>query len=163
MTKRDLLRGLTATGLLAAAPARAASGRIATDGVILVWRHAESRLFAEFSAPAPGWVAVGFNATHGLAGTRFVIAAPARIEERLALVPDHVRVESRGLGTGLGDASFARVRGTAVLRFSLPHRFPDSPELRLDAGHRAHVMLAWSHDDDFAHHSAWRRHFDAVL
>jgi hypothetical protein len=163
MTKRDLLRGLTATGLLATAPAAANSGRIADGGTVLVWRHEAGRLFAEFSAPASGWVAAGFNATRGLAGTRFVIAAPARIEERLALVPDHVRVTDRGLRSELTGASFARTRGTGVLRFSLPHRFSDFPQLRLDPGTRAHVMLAWSHDDDFAHHSAWRRHFDAVL
>lgn len=142
----------------AAAPA-AAARRIVADGAVFAWRHAEGRIACEFDAPAPGWVAVGFNAARQLRGTRFVIAAtsPVRIEERIARVPAHVPAAHAALVS----ATVARQHGRTRLAFAWPHEIPGGPLLA--PGTSAHAMLAWWHDDDFQHHSAWRRHFDVVL
>ncbi len=142
-------------GLAAPAPGK----RLEPDGTAFVWRHEGETIACGFEAPAEGWLAVGFNVVRDLRGTRFVIAAtpPPRIEERLARVPDHIPVATPMLIS----AKVARSGHRTSLSFTWPHEIAGG--MSLAPGTHAHVMLAWSRSVDFAHHSAWRRHFDVVL
>ncbi len=132
------------------------------------WRHAEERLWGALSAPAPGWLAVGFNTEPTLRGTRFVIAAVAedgavRAEEHVAQVPDHVPVEALGGISDLRHVEGRRMGDRSEIAFSLPHRSSDGLAPPLGPGIATHLMLAWSPEADFTHHSAWRGHFDVLL
>ncbi|MEM9342570.1 MAG: DOMON domain-containing protein [Pseudomonadota bacterium] len=160
MDRRTVIAGLAVLGV--PMTARADETRVAQDGTHLVLWHAEGRLHAQFSAPTMGWVAVGFNNVEQLKGTRFVIGAMRpdgfHAEEHIAVVPDHPTVQSLGLVPGLGDLSGRVAPNRTTMTFSLPHVFPDSENPRLGPDATTYLMLAWSHDKDFAHHSAWRRH-----
>lgn len=151
LDRRSLLAGF----VFARTPER----RIDADGTEFAWQHAGGRIVCAFAASAGGWIAAGFNAARGLRGTRFVMGAapPGDVAERLALVPDHIAAPT----PALLDVRIARAGARVQLDFVFPHEISGGP--RLAPGTRAHVMLAWSHDRDFAHHSAWRRHFDVVL
>lgn len=172
MNKRDLLTMgagllLTAGGWMTTSRAQDGSESYALDGTNLNWSHAARQLHVRFDAPTKGWIAVGFNENRRLRGTHFVIAAvdggAVRIEEHLALVPDHKTVRELGIPPALANASMSLKDSRSHLAFSLPHVLPHRPELPLAPGSRVHVMLAWSHSPDFDHHSAWRRHVDIVL
>ena len=143
------------------------SNSIKTAGVIFAWHHANNRLVATLSAPTAGWIAVGFNTSPGLRNTRFVIAdvasRPIRAEEHLALVPDHPEITSLGLTPALAELRGRFSDGRSQLSFTLPHFIPGPPPLELAPGRISHLMLAWSQDRDFDHHSAWRRHFEITL
>ena len=153
--------------LATAAASREGSSMIQDDGVTFLWRHEGNRLWATLTAPTPGWIAAGFNETSALHNTRFVIAAvsvsPIRVEEHIALVPDHRPVAALGMPPALGDARGAYENGTSRLGFSLPQAIPGRPTLDLAQGAAATLMLAWSHEPDFDHHSAWRRHYAVTL
>jgi hypothetical protein len=151
LDRRDLLAGF--------AFARSPERRIDADGTHFVWQHAGGRIVCAFAANADGWIAAGFNEVRDLRGTRFVVAAapPGLVAERLARVPDHIAAPV----PALVEARVARAGARVQLDFVFPQEIPGGPSLA--PGTRAHVMLAWSHDRDFAHHSAWRRHFDVVL
>jgi hypothetical protein len=151
LDRRDLL----ASFVFARSPDR----RIEADGTQFAWQHASGRIVCAFAATADGWIAAGFNAVRDLRGTRFAIAAapPGIVAERLAQVPNHIAAPVPALLEARVERNGARVH----LHFVFPQEIPGGP--RLAPGARAHVMLAWSHDRDFAHHSAWRRHFDVVL
>ena len=174
MNKRQFLQGtlMVASGLTASssslpAIAEEQARRIIDDHVEFSWKHKADRLFGELSAPTAGWIAVGFNERRTLKGTRFVIAAvstsPIRAEEHIALVPDHRNVSALGLPPALDHVSGSYSQGLSRLEFSLPHQFPEHPALQLAPGASPHLMLAWSQDADFTHHSAWRRHYDVQL
>ncbi len=172
MNKRDLLLicvglMLTAGGWITTSRAQDRSESHALDGTNLNLSHAAGQLHVRFDAPTKGWIAVGFNENRRLKGTHFVIAAAdggaVRIEEHVALVPDHKAVQDLGISPALGNASVSLKDGRSYLAFSLPHVLPHRPELTLVPGSRVHIMLAWSHSPDFDHHSAWRRHVDIVL
>lgn len=143
------------------------SGLISDAGVTFSWTHDSDRLRCMISAPTRGWIAAGFNETSGLRGTRFVMAAvsirPMRVSERIALVPDHREITAHGGVPALRDADGSYEEGRSRLSFSLPHKFEDRPALSLRPGSHAHLMLAWSHETEFDHHSAWRRHFPITL
>ena len=174
MNKRQFLRGtlmmtsgLAVSGSPLPVIAEEKPRRIVDGEVAFSWKHEADRLFGELSAPTAGWIAVGFNERRTLKGTRFVIAAvsmsPIRAEEHIALVPDHRNVSALGLSPALNHVSGSYSQGLSRLEFSLPHQFRGRPALRLAPGASPHLMLAWSQDTDFTHHSAWRRHYDVQL
>lgn len=140
---------------------------IVDAGVEFTWRHEADRVRGTLTAPTAGWIAVGFNETPSLRNTWFVIAtvstSPIQAEEHIALVPAHKKIEDLGLEPGLAHVSGYYDNGRSRLEFSLPHTRPKRPSLRLDPGAGLHLMLAWSHETAFDHHSAWRRHYDIVL
>ena len=174
MNKRQFLHGtlLASSALMffrSARPALAGDHprEIIEGQVRFSWRHDGSRLFGELSAPTPGWIAVGFNERPKLKDTRFVIAvvstSPVRAEEHVALVPDHRNIEALGLSPALDHAGGSYDAGLSRLEFSLPHQIPGRAALQLGPGAQVHLMIAWSRETDFTHHSAWRRHFDVHL
>lgn len=163
MDKRLFMQALLGAVGLAGSAALAEPRRVAAGGMDFRWIHRDERLHCTLSGKTEGWIAVGFNAARPLANTRFVIASAGgslRIEEHIALVPDHRSVEALGIAPALAATSGQYAYGMSLVAFSLPQQLPD---LNLASGVRTHLMLAWSHHADFDHHSAWRKHFDITL
>jgi len=165
-SKRSLFGGV-ACGFGAACgatdvPDPFARRQLDVDGVVFSWAHDADRVRMALAIATAGWIAVGFNDRRTLAGTRFVIASAitGRIEERIARVPDHAPIAALGIAPAIAEAAVAFESGRSVLRFAMPHRLSSQS---LAPGSAVHLMLAWSPETDFAHHSAWRRHVDVVL
>ena len=145
------------------------TSHVAAGAMTFDWTHRDGRLHGRLTAPAPGWLAVGFNELRGLTGTRFVMAAVASsgavtAQERFTVRPGtHSEVGALGGRRTLADLA-GRIDGpTTTLDFSLLHAAGDTMAADLRPGAQTHLMLAWSHAPEFTHHSAWRRHFDVVL
>lgn len=141
--------------------------RIKRGDMTFRWWHREGRLFGELSAPTAGWLAVGFNDQQTLRGTRFLIGVvegvAALAEWHIADPPNHQPIEELGGRADIRNLRGWRDAGRSTLSFSLPHRDADRFSIDLTPGRPVHLMLAWSHEPDFAHHSAWRDHVDVVL
>lgn len=171
MNKRDFLKtSLAFSSMFLIDGTKMASAQekvLEFDGVSFGWTHHGDRLAGVFTAPTSGWIAIGFNNEPILQNTHFVIAAvsaaPVRIEEHIAIVPNHRRVEELGRSPALLDAEGHFENGVSSLSFAVPHDFPGRPELKLAPGNDVSVMLAWSREADFDHHSAWRRQVAVVL
>ncbi|MET1416269.1 hypothetical protein ABVF61_28625 [Roseibium sp. HPY-6] len=119
------------------------------------------------TAPTQGWLAIGFNASPGLKDAYFVMM---RVEneqfqssERISSGFDHAGVGELGLPAVLIAGSGSADAGKTSVSIQLPPHLPGPANVRLTEGHETHVMLAWSQSKDFAHHSAWRRHFRKTL
>lgn len=140
---------------------------VADNGTEFKWRHENGRLFGTLQAPTTGWIAVGFNETAGLNNMRFIIATvsitPIRVEDHLTHTPLHTNVEELGISTSLANVSGSSNGNRSILNFSLSHHFADRPSLNLSPDAKIHLMLAWSHEVDFDHHSAWRRHYPITI
>lgn len=168
MKKRNFLKAAAgAVGALGAPAAATGAGKTLSAGQMEIsWHNANGRLHVRLSARTRGWIAVGFNSKRDLKGTRFVIASvagPLRAEEHIAQVPAHKEVTALGLAPALQDVQGQYKAPLSHLSFSLPETFPDQPNLALAPGAEVYLMLAWSHEPDFDHHSAWRQHFDVTL
>lgn len=165
---RRLFLACSFIGVTVGGPVAGRSERdIERDGMTFAWSHRGSRLFGNVSAPTKGWLAVGFNDEPTLKGTRFLIgvveAHTVRAEIHIADPPHHHPVESLGGLSDIRDLRGQHVGGRSRLGFSLPHRSTDRFTVDLMPGRSIQLMLAWSHEPDFAHHSAWRRHIDVIL
>ena len=124
------------------------------------WRFEADALVVAVASPGPGWVAVGFHDQPQLAGSRLVMAsvaadaqgAPAvRVEEHVPAPPHHPRRTRGALPTARsGSGPPTRVEVSVPLD-------PEVPELVvLRPGARVWLVLAWSREPDFDHHSARR-------
>lgn len=164
MNRRSVL---ALSSLLPLATMSQAKANLSVQGVSLNWHWEKNGIHGSLTAPTHGWLAVGFNSTDALNGSRFLMAAATRHgtrqSERIAIVPGHVPIESLGLEPVFSGVSAELKKGASIIRFSLAPRIPDRPQLEFREGHATFVMLAWSTSPDFDHHSAWRRHFTITL
>ncbi len=171
MDRRTLLMSSPLISLIASSPALSgdiAKRRISAGDMIFTWFHLDDQLMGKLQAPAPGWLAIGFNNQETLLGTRFIMAAvhddgSVHAEERIAVPGGHDALSNQGGSLGLDHLQGARKNGTTELTFSLSDNVNDPNQVSLAPGSPTYLMLAWSHEADFAHHSAWRRHFDVTL
>lgn len=140
---------------------------IAEDGIGFSLAQNTAGLRVCFFAPTDGWLAVGFNNQADLAGTRFLISAlennVLRHAEHIARQPAHEPIERLGGNTEFFSITMSQTGSGSALIFSVPRNIAPPFPLDLSLGATATLMLAYSTDTDFTHHSTWRRHFPLTL
>jgi hypothetical protein len=159
------LAGLVTTTPCAtsAAPLRQASAA----GVTFEWRVEGEHLSGCLQAPTTGWVAVGFNTRPALDGARLVMGrvagGHAHAEVHRADPPRH---EARRAADGeplLSHVSGAPSSAGTRLCFRMALRAGFAGDVSLRAEQATHLILAWSHEADFQHHSARREALEVML
>jgi hypothetical protein len=163
-------RTATAAGLMAvagmqAAPARELTRFASAAGVEFRWALDGRLLHGCLRARTRGWVTVGFNTRPTLDGARLVmgrvIDGNPQLEVHRAEPPRHWRIAGsehavRTVG-GVQELDFTRVC------FAMPLDPLDPSDVTLAAGMLTHLVLAWSHERDFDHHSADRGAVNVLL
>jgi DOMON domain len=158
---------MTSLVLAASAPADAASAaqpttqrEVEAAGVRFQWRIDGARLHGCMTAATSGWLAVGFNTGQELAGARLVmgrvVRGQAHAEVHLAQPPNHHHRVSRDGGERVGQVNGQQHQGRTQVCFTMALDAADDDDVSLQAGQEIHLVLAWSHEADFQHHSAQR-------
>lgn len=137
-------------------------------GVMLNWEISGDTLCGWLTSPGKGWVAVGFNSKNELKGANLLMfAVSARgleMEDRYIVAPGEHHAD-RELG-GEMNITFAEAeshgKGDKVF-FKIPLDSGDPYDHSLREGMMVWVILAWSREDDFGHHSAAREHVQITL
>lgn len=132
------------------------------NGMILRWHYTPAQVHFEMQAHTQGWLAVGFNRQQQLAGTNLIMGA-VNAEQRL-LIEDRyiVRFGQHEAKTALGAVSRLSAQsgsyagGATTIRFVLPIRADDPYSHDLQAGSGCWLLLAFSAEPDFQHHSRMR-------
>jgi hypothetical protein len=131
------------------------------------WRIEGEVLKGRMTAPTQGWVAVGFNRTKQLKGTRLIMGyvqnGRTTVEEHIADPPDHRPKTSLGGTSGVLSAKGSEGMGKTTIEFTLQLDTGDSFDVSLRPGETYHTTLAWSFEDDLYHHSAMRTAVDLTL
>lgn len=146
---------MSAPSLAVAMVLAAWSGEVDAIGMTARWQVVDDHLEVHLQSPGPGWVAVGLHAKPTLAGARLVMASVTesglRVEEHVARPPAHPARTEGARATGVsGTGPPTQV----VVRIPLDPKVPDL--VVLAPGQRVWMVLAWSQDVDFGHHSARR-------
>jgi hypothetical protein len=150
------------TGLTQASPSVPLfSNEVADAGVRFRWAlQGNDRLYGCMEAKTLGWVTVGFNPRGELDGARLVMGrvvnGKAHAEVHIAKPPQHVHRPAKNGGERVADVSGSQVDGVTRVCFSMPLAAADAEDVSLVAGKSVHLVLAWSHEPDFQHHSAQR-------
>lgn len=132
------------------------------NGMLIRWKFGEQKVFFEISAPGSGWLGIGFNPSSGLSGTNLIMGAvlkdgSVRMSDRHIVAPgEHHSIEEMGGKSVLTDISGVQKGGLTKINFAMPRDFSDKYHFALSAAKRYHLLIAYSREDDFSHHSMMR-------
>jgi hypothetical protein len=142
--------------------------QIHRQGMTVKWHFDQERIFFEMQAPTNGWLAIGFNESEHITGTYLimgrVVQGVAEIVEHKTLHPGDYRPV-----TQLGDPASVTVlhgdelAGSSIIRFSLPREAAGKQQKPLNPGDSYVLIMAFSREDDFQHHSTMRTSLLVIL
>lgn len=135
--------------------------KIEKNGMWVKWKIEDQYLQVEMFAPTDGWVAIGFNEKTGLAGTNLIMGC---IEDKQPKVIDYYTVKPgnyRPIVELGGDSAIEDFDGTEIdhkttIRFKVKTMMNDNFHQHLKQGKEFHLLMAYSQEDDFNHHSIMR-------
>ncbi len=141
---------------------------VSYGGMKVSWEVKGSLLEVEMQAPTRGWLAIGFNERNELSGTHLIMGAvrgeAVELSDRYIRQPgQHEAIERLGgtpvlrLGEGEEDAAGTRIR------FTLPLAAADRWHKNLVPGQQLFLLVAFSREDDFFHHSMMRTTLSITL
>jgi hypothetical protein len=134
---------------------------VQVQGMRLQWSFEKETLKCIVTAPTIGWVAVGFNVKDELTGTHLIMGAMEEdflhLDDRFIVRPGiHKSIAELGGSDSLMKRSGFEQDGNTILRFSIPLSVNDKYHHNLTEGKEYYVLLAYSQEDDFQHHSSMR-------
>lgn len=130
-------------------------------GMEVRWRFTEDQIELEMSAPTTGWLAIGFNGRSGLTGTNLIMGSVANGETTLSdqyvsRPGDHRPISEHGGKSWLQLVDGEETDSQTRIRFLLPRGQSDQWHHALTPGKNLYLLVAFSREDDFAHHSMMR-------
>ena len=141
---------------------------VEVNGMSFEWRLTPGNLIGRLSAPADGWVAVGFNTSAGLANTNLIMAAirgeDTTISDRFIVeAGDHRSIDAMGGASAVRLIDASQRPGYTEVTFSIKRDPGHKWHQQLNEAAVYHLLLAYSNDDDFQHHSIMRSHLTIQL
>lgn len=142
--------------------------QVKKNGMEVAWEIQESILEVEVFAPQRGWIAIGFNETERLQGTHLMMGSISkeqiRLSDRYILKPGvHKSMEELGAKSALTLIEGKEDTKGTTLSFSFPLDSSDKYHKNLIPGQEYTLLLAYSREDDFAHHSMMRTSVKIIL
>ena len=137
---------------------------VQTDGIVLNYTIKDGQFNAKVKAPTQGWIAVGFNTADDIVGADLkmfrVLDGKAEAEDQLVTATGvHPADKHNELRVIAGNEN---PYGTTI-QFSMPLNSGDKDDIALKADKLYYIILAYSTEDDFDHHSRVRKHLKFTL
>lgn len=141
---------------------------ISKNKMKISWQYKNDRIFFEMSAPTKGWVTIGINTTSSTKGAYLLMG---NVEEGKPNVVEHYTLNPGNYKTisSLGETSQVKdVIGDensmrTILKFSLPIEAESKYQKDLSEGSKYTMIIAYSQEDDFQHHSMMRTSVNVTL
>lgn len=142
--------------------------QVQQNRMLVKWRIEGNQLQCEMSAPTHGWLAVGFNTNNELAGTNLIMGAVEeefyRVDDRyIVKAGDHRPMSSVGVQDRILQRHGIEEGGKTTITFTIPLSSSDSYHLNLAEGAPYFLLMAYSLEDDFEHHSIMRTQIEINL
>ena len=141
---------------------------VSKNNIKISWHFEKDRIYFEMSAPTDGWVTIGFNTTAGTKGAYLlmgnIVDSKASVVEHYTLSPGNYKtIESLGEVPQVSDVSGSEISSYTRLKFSLPLKSTSDYQKDLMVGTEYTMIIAYSREDDFQHHSTMRTAIDISL
>ena len=142
--------------------------KITASGITFTYQIIEERLKCSLEAPTNGWIGVGFNTKNAIVGSDLLLFNI--IDQQVSSTDLYVK----GVGNPVRDIKNGgrnsivikegkERQGYTKVHFSIPLISGDPNDFEHSLGQKAWLILAYSTDDDFEHHSRVRRHIPFTL
>lgn len=134
---------------------------ITQNGMTIEWEVIGDNLKMTMIAPTTGWVAIGLNPKSQLAGSSFmmgrVIGNNAEVVDYYTIKPGDVHpVTKLGGQSAVGKVTGIENKGSTSVTFELALNPGGKYHHKLVPGSHFFMHIAYSQEDDFAHHSMMR-------
>lgn len=135
--------------------------KIERSGMTFQWMIEGANMRCKVMAPTLGWIAIGFNSHSGLTGTNLLMGAVEqeffRIDDRYIVAPeDHKSMIQMGEEDQVTLINGIERNGITTIEFLIPLQPKDKLHQQLIEGREYHLLMAFSAEDDFDHHSIMR-------
>lgn len=135
--------------------------KVDRNGMKVRWQFEGENIRFEMLAETTGWLAIGFNESTDLPGTYLlmgrVVDGQAEVQEFKTLAPgDYRPIQSLGGQAVCTVISGEEGNGRTKIQFSIPAWLEDGFHKKLVQGSTWPMLIAYSREDDFRHHSMMR-------
>ena len=134
---------------------------ISKNNMTVKWKIEKELIHFEMEAPTDGWVAIGFNENGALAGTYLIMGrvknGEIEIVEHYTDRPSSYKsIIQYGIKSQLTNISGTETEYSTSLKFSIPMKAASRYHKELMSDTKWKLLMAYSLDDDFQHHSIMR-------
>jgi DOMON domain len=134
---------------------------ISKNGMTVSWYYEMDKIYFEMIAPTQGWVTIGFNTRADTEGAYLLMGC---VTDGKAKVVEHYTISAgnyKPITTLGGNAAVQVIDGIQTsegtrLKFSVLTKAASQFQRDLDHGISYTIILAYSQEDDFQHHSIMR-------
>jgi hypothetical protein len=132
------------------------------------WKFENHFLQIELESKSAGWFAVGFNESSDLKGTKLFMASIDRgklnlSERQIIDIGIHKSLTELGLIEEKTIIDFSETKNRKYLKFKIPVKSKNQFSKDFQSGKVFHILLAYSLENDFSHHSIYRTSVKIVL
>jgi hypothetical protein len=131
---------------------------ITKNGMTVSWEFNDGRIYFEMKAPTDGWVAIGFNNNESTTGNYLlmgnVIEGITSVKEHYTISPGNYKMFSTlHTAESIENIEGYKKNNTTKIKFSLPIISNNKYSKDLNKGNDYILLMAFSQEDDFQHHS----------
>jgi hypothetical protein len=142
--------------------------RIEKNGMVVTWQFEKDLIHFQMSAPTTGWVTIGFNESSTIKNAYLlmgrVLNGKTEVVEHFTLSPGKYKpITELGGKTMVNHISGQERAGTSTIKFSLPMGMLSKYQKQLIKDRKYHMIMAFSREDDFQHHSIMRTSVEVQL
>ncbi len=132
------------------------------------WYYESNRIYFEMIAPTTGWVTIGFNTKVGTTGAYLlmgnIINSKVNLVEHYTKSPgDYSPISRFGANPQVENVEGIQQARKTTIRFSLPTASLSKYQKNLSEGKEYYMIMAYSQEDDFQHHSIMRTSVNVKL
>jgi DOMON domain len=141
---------------------------ITKNGMKVSWEYKNQRIYFEMTAPTNGWVAIGFNNSDNTAGNYLlmgnVVGSQSSVMEHYTISAGNYKsFTDLKVNISVFDVVGIETQQVTKIRFSLPTAPSNKYTKDLEQGQEYTLLMAYSQQDDFQHHSIMRTSVKIIL
>ncbi len=131
------------------------------NGMTVSWYHKAERIFFKMRAPTIGWVTIGFNESTSIKGSYLLMGhikkGSTKVIEYVTLSPGNYKpLSTFNLKSQVMGVKGKEKKEETEIFFSLPIKAVSPYRKDLLKGKKYTLVMAYSQEDDFQHHSIMR-------
>lgn len=141
---------------------------VTKNGLKVGWKHEGENIHFSMSAPTDGWIAIGFNTGTGMTGAYLlmgrVVNGKAEVVEHYTSSPgEYKSIIDLGEKAQVTEVSGKENGRSTQISFSLPAKAVNNYQRDLLPNSNYTLIMAYSLEDDFQHHSTMRTSTSVTL
>ncbi|WP_248724155.1 DOMON domain-containing protein [Seonamhaeicola sp. ML3] len=141
---------------------------ITKNKMTVSWHFKNDRIHFEMAAPTSGWVTIGFNTKTGISGAYLLMGNV--VKDKVNLVEYYTKspgnydpISKFGVNPQVENIEGKEQFRKTTIRFSLPTTSISKYQKDLSEGMKYYMIMAYSQEDDFQHHSIMRTSVNVKL